>query len=1159
MPPPGTVKSRVPHVNLPSQFQPMMGSLPMKLRIGTAVVVVCLMNSNSWADNFIPTTGSQFWDIDGNWDSNMYPNSAGASATLPSPTDPLDPLTIDLGKEITIGTLTVNKSTTVGQTVDVTLTGSATNRLVFDGGGSLINAANSGSGLTTISAPVVLNSTLTIGQADNSELQLTQEISGGGGLNINRAGTGGGVTRTVVLGAANSYAGDTILTGSTGNSNKNYMLVRLDDAESIPSGSNILMHNAVIIGINYSGGADGDFTRGIGTTGNTFQNDSSSTATGWAAFGADRSINIFGNAVPSQVSYGSAVGVGLNIQNSLVLGHATADKTIDFRNPISLNGGGSNTSVRKFQINDGAAAIDAILSGSLTTNDTNNSRTDVEFDGDGTVSLTAANSYHSEYAPASPGPARTGSTVLSGNGLVVRLDNAQALSPNTNLTLTSSAILGLGTGNDSFTRPLGAPIDFLTGGAIEFTGPGGFAAYGGNKSVNLGGAGATVTWGIGSFVPDTKNLLLSEINSDGTLDFQNPIDLNGATRIVNVADGTAAVDAVLSGTLSGSGGGLQKNGDGTLQLPVANSYTGATIANGGSLRLDDAGALPSSSPLTIKNSGVLGLGNGNDTFTRNLGTGAGQVAWTDGASGGFAAYGGTKVVLLNNDSVNPLSWGSTPGFLVNSLVLSDSDADGTLDFQNPIDLNGSVRTVIVKGGSAVVDGKLSGVISGTGDSGINKSNPGTLELSAANTYAGTTTIGAGVLLLTNASSIPGGINGGNSANINFTGTNANNIAVLGLGQGDFTSGLGTGAGQVDLGTNAAFAAFYANRVVNLGGASAQVTWATGNFVSGLLRLGDVGADATVDFQNPIDLNGDVRTVSAANGTAAVMGILSGVISSASGSLTKTGSGTLKFTAANTYGGGTTVSAGRLLVSNTSGSGTGSGPVVVDAGTLGGTGSISGTVTVNAGGHIAPGESIESLAMGSLVLNAGSVLDMELGAPGSPGITSDLINVLNSGGLTLNGGSVALTDAGGLTAGTYTLIDYAGTLGGDVANLGTPTGPAGFSFALSNNTSNTSIDLQVTAVGLSGDFNNDGKVDAADYVSWRKNNGTNNALPNDNGLGTPITSAHYDLWRANFGNPPGSGSGSGLAGNQAVPEPATLVLICLIAPLIASRKFGWIRG
>src|SRR6185369_11261054 len=154
-------------------------------------------------------------------------------------------------------------------------------------------------------------------------------------------------------------------------------------------------------------------------------------------------------------------------------------------------------------------------------------------------------------------------------------------------------------------------------------------------------------------------------------------------------------------------------------------------------------------------------------------------------------------------------------------------------------------------------------------------------------------------------------------------------------------------------------------------------------------------------------------------------------------------------------------------------------------TLGGTGSISGTVTVNSGGHVAPGESIESLAVGSLIVNTGSFLDFELGAPGSPGVNSDLINVINSGGLTLSGGSVTLADAGGLAAGTYTLIDYAGTLGGDVANLGTPTGPAGFTFSLVNNAGNTSIDLLVVAPSPPGDWNNDLKVNAADFVTWRK--------------------------------------------------------------------------
>jgi hypothetical protein len=95
---------------------------------------------------------------------------------------------------------------------------------------------------------------------------------------------------------------------------------------------------------------------------------------------------------------------------------------------------------------------------------------------------------------------------------------------------------------------------------------------------------------------------------------------------------------------------------------------------------------------------------------------------------------------------------------------------------------------------------------------------------------------------------------------------------------------------------------------------------------------------------------------------------------------------------------------------------------------------------------------------------------------------------------------------------------------------------------------------VAAAGLPGDFNSDGKVDAGDYVTWRKNDGTSNALANDNGLGTPIGPAHYDLWRANFGNPPGAGAGAMVAGT--VPEPTTLLLFfsAIIAlPAIRSAR------
>jgi hypothetical protein len=82
-------------------------------------------------------------------------------------------------------------------------------------------------------------------------------------------------------------------------------------------------------------------------------------------------------------------------------------------------------------------------------------------------------------------------------------------------------------------------------------------------------------------------------------------------------------------------------------------------------------------------------------------------------------------------------------------------------------------------------------------------------------------------------------------------------------------------------------------------------------------------------------------------------------------------------------------------------------------------------------------------------------------------------------------------------------------------------------------------------GQNGDYNDDGKVDAADYVVWRENEGTANLLPNDNGIGGMVGVDHYNLWRSNFGNP-SSASGNSLSLSTAVPEPNTLALAALMA-------------
>jgi len=54
----------------------------------------------------------------------------------------------------------------------------------------------------------------------------------------------------------------------------------------------------------------------------------------------------------------------------------------------------------------------------------------------------------------------------------------------------------------------------------------------------------------------------------------------------------------------------------------------------------------------------------------------------------------------------------------------------------------------------------------------------------------------------------------------------------------------------------------------------------------------------------------------------------------------------------------------------------------------------------------------------------------------------------------------------------------------------------------------------------GDYNENGVVDAADYVLWRTHNGESITLPNDSTPGT-VGSEDYTEWRARFGNAAGS--------------------------------------
>lgn len=86
-------------------------------------------------------------------------------------------------------------------------------------------------------------------------------------------------------------------------------------------------------------------------------------------------------------------------------------------------------------------------------------------------------------------------------------------------------------------------------------------------------------------------------------------------------------------------------------------------------------------------------------------------------------------------------------------------------------------------------------------------------------------------------------------------------------------------------------------------------------------------------------------------------------------------------------------------------------------------------------------------------------------------------------------------------------------------------------------------------GVPGDYNDDGKVDAADYVVFRKFVGQTSTLPNDPDVGTTVGADQYNTWTENFGE---MLMGSGGSSDSAVPEPACCLLV--VFALLSGIRF-----
>jgi autotransporter-associated beta strand protein len=361
--------------------------------------------------------------------------------------------------------------------------------------------------------------------------------------------------------------------------------------------------------------------------------------------------------------------------------------------------------------------------------------------------------------------------------------------------------------------------------------------------------------------------------------------------------------------------------------------------------------------------------------------------------------------------------------------------------------------------------------------------------------------------------------------LGFTGANAGN-AIIYVNGGTVAGAAGAQL-SISNGSNAGTATVIGGSGVAGAGGGRITTDASSNAANARFAIGAGGqlevygfGDAQIgslDVAGAVYLGQTGLRIGALNTSNTISGPISGYFNNGNAKITKVGTGTLTLSGANTYYGLTKVDGGTLAINGTT-----PGAVEVNSGAmLMGTGSIGGTVTLNSGGTLAPGASAGTLTVGGLAMTPLSSLQIEMGATAYD-------RIIASGNMALAGTlNVSLIDGFMPTLGNMFDLFNWGTKSGTFSAVNLPVLAAGLSW---DTTQLYTTGVLSVAAGLTGDYNNDGSVDAADYVYWRKTGGP---------------TADYSNWRTNFGQSAGGGSSAGAnAPDTVVPEPlgTTLLLV-----------------
>ncbi|MBK8094980.1 MAG: autotransporter-associated beta strand repeat-containing protein [Verrucomicrobiaceae bacterium] len=496
--------------------------------------------------------------------------------------------------------------------------------------------------------------------------------------------------------------------------------------------------------------------------------------------------------------------------------------------------------------------------------------------------------------------------------------------------------------------------------------------YTGGTRIELG----TLTAGnTTAFSPNSKYHL--DPNTASTLAFNSfsnnirGLTGGGGAAATSVTLGSAtltlsplAIDALTYGGVISGTGNVVKNGAGTQILTAAQTYTGTTTVDAGSLTL---GSLTGAAAVAINNSGsslninasssVASLASdANSTLTLGTATAPATLTVADGGTtvagvireassafpGGITKDGSATLTLTGGNAYTGTTTVNDGTLLLGAAspfsILPDRStivigATGTVDLNNNNEtvggLSGVAGATLAMGTGSLITGlnnstlDFAGAITGT-TGGLSKVGTGVQTLSGTNTFQGNVTItnyggqNGGGLVLNSGAAVA------DTATIRISGWNTS----LGVNVSEATGAVtGTRNTTIALGTGAALTSTYTNGAPTVFAATADSAAANGRIVRNIntagLKPGDLisGGGVTAPGYVVQILDNDTvlvnRTPPAGPSvdfapTVTATSVLNSALTGLGG-FTKDGTGLLILTGNSTHSGATTINAGDVQI------------------------------------------------------------------------------------------------------------------------------------------------------------------------------------------------------------------------------------------------------